>query len=85
MIFGSYWLLDLLKMPTTLLKSRSIILEIFVGLKCKIEVTQPFVTLTIAFYHRHTVLEILQKIDKIDKAVRLIVNKIELLNNFLYF
>lgn len=69
MIFGIYWTLDLLRTPTASLKSRSVILEICVDLKSKILLFQPFTLLTIAFLNRHTILDILQKLDRIDKIV----------------
>lgn len=71
MIFGLYWSLDLIRTPTVFTKSRSIVLEIIIDLKCKIQLTQPFITLTTAFWYRPNILKILQKLNKIDETVRI--------------
>lgn len=68
-VFGFYWTIDLMRTPPTIIKSRSVILELFIDVKSKIQITQPFITLSIAFYYRHNILEILKKLNKIDKIV----------------
>lgn len=66
---GFYWMQDLLSQPTIILSSRSIILELALDLKCKMQYFQPFITLTVAFYYRHSIVKILGKINKVDMIV----------------
>lgn len=76
MIFGIYWSIDMMKKAVVLLKSRSLILELIVYAKCQTQVFQPFITLTVAFWYRHKIFEILKKIHRIDQIVRILLQKI---------
>lgn len=70
MAFGINGTLEILTRPRIMEnKMRSLILELGINLKCRIQIIQPLFAASIIFWNRHDFFKILKKINNVDEKV----------------
>lgn len=69
MAWGIYGFWEVITRPQIENQMRSLILELGVNLKCKIQILQPVLCVSVAFWNRHDIYKILKKFNEIDEMV----------------
>jgi ABC-type transport system involved in cytochrome c biogenesis permease subunit len=68
--FGVYSMIDLLKHQLDTDDSRSLILEIGVYMKCRLQLLQPLMAAVVGFLNRRKFFEMIRKFEVVDEKVR---------------